>query len=77
MSRSFGYCRRSTGPLWQRWPSATGLVNPRYIPDARSFGDMGTDDVKQLEQENTRFKKIVAEKYLEIEVMREIAAKKW
>ena len=39
---------------------------------------MGTDDVKrlkQLEQENNRLKKIVAERDLEIEVMKEIAAK--
>jgi putative transposase len=41
---------------------------------------MGADDVrrlKQLEQENSRLKKIVAERDLEIEVMKEIAAKKW
>jgi putative transposase len=41
---------------------------------------MGTDDVrrlKALEQENSRLKKIVAERDLEIEVMKEIAAKKW
>ena len=44
----------------------------------KKFGDMGTDDVKrlkQLEQENNRLKKIVAERDLEIEVMKEIAAK--
>ena len=38
------------------------------------------DDVrrlKQLEQENARLKKLVAERDLEIEVMKEIAAKKW
>jgi putative transposase len=37
-------------------------------------------DVKRLralEQENTRLKKLVAERDLEIEVMKEIAAKKW
>ena len=41
---------------------------------------MGTDDVKrlkQLEQENNRQKKILAERDLEIEVMKEIALKKW
>ena len=46
----------------------------------KKFGDMCTDDVKrlkQLEQENNRLKKIVAERDLEIEVMKEIAAKKW
>jgi putative transposase len=41
---------------------------------------MSADDVKRLrllEQENTRLKKILAERDLEIEVMKEIAAKKW
>jgi len=41
---------------------------------------MGTDDVKrlkQLEQENNRLKKILAERDWEIEVMKEIAVKKW
>ena len=38
------------------------------------------DDVrrlKQLEAENARLKKLVAERDLEIEVMKEINAKKW
>jgi putative transposase len=46
----------------------------------KRFGDMGTDDVKRLrslEQENGRLKKILAERDLEIEVMKEIAVKKW
>lgn len=33
--------------------------------------------LKQLEQENARLKKLVAERGLDIEVMKEIAAKKW
>lgn len=44
------------------------------------FSGMNADDVKklrQLEQENARLKKILAERDLEIEVMKEIAAKKW
>jgi putative transposase len=46
----------------------------------RRFGTFQTDDVrrlKQLEAENARLKKLVAERDLEIEVMKEIAAKKW
>jgi putative transposase len=46
----------------------------------KRFGEMNTDDVKQfkvLEQENARLKKLLAERDLEIEVMKEIAAKKW
>jgi len=46
----------------------------------RRFGALQSDDVrrlKQLESENTRLKKLVAERDLEIEVMKEIAAKKW
>ncbi|RYD85738.1 MAG: IS3 family transposase, partial [Verrucomicrobiaceae bacterium] len=45
----------------------------------KKFGALGTDEVsrlKQLEIENGRLKKLVAEQDLEIEVMKEIAAKK-
>lgn len=46
----------------------------------KHFGGLESADVKrlrQLEQENARLKKMVAERDLEIEVMKEIAAKKW
>jgi putative transposase len=46
----------------------------------KRFGAFQGDDVrrlKQLEVENARLKKLVAERDLEIEVMKEIAAKKW
>jgi putative transposase len=46
----------------------------------KRFGSMNSDDVKQfknLEQENARLKKLLAERDLEIEVMKEINAKKW
>ncbi len=44
----------------------------------KRFGEMMTDDVKRLkalESENARLKKMVAERELAIEVMKEIAAK--
>jgi putative transposase len=46
----------------------------------KRFGEMTADDVKNLkalEQENARLKKLLAERDLEIEVMKEIARKKW
>ena len=46
----------------------------------KKVGALGGDEVrrlKQLEVENGRLKKLVAERDLEIEVMKEIAAKKW
>ena len=46
----------------------------------KRFGLLQADDVRrlrQLEQENARLKKLVAERDLEIEVMKEINAKKW
>ena len=46
----------------------------------KRFGAFQADDVrrlKQLEQENARLKKLVAERDLELEVMKEIGAKKW
>ena len=46
----------------------------------KRFGALQASDVKrlrQLEAENARLKKLVAERDLEIEVMKEVAAKKW
>jgi len=45
----------------------------------RRYGQLDTADVKQLrtlQQENARLKKLLAERDLEIEVMKEVAAKK-
>jgi putative transposase len=46
----------------------------------KKFGTMEVADtrrLKGLEIENARLKKLIAERDLEIEVMKEIAAKKW
>ena len=46
----------------------------------KRFGKLEPVDVKrlrQLEVENGKLKKLVAERDLEIEVMKEVAAKKW
>jgi putative transposase len=46
----------------------------------KRFGQLEAVDVKrlrQIESENVRLKKLLAERDLEIEVMKEIAAKKW
>jgi putative transposase len=46
----------------------------------KRFGTIEASDVrrlKALEAENGRLKKLVAERDLEIEVMKEIAAKNW
>lgn len=50
-----------------------------YIWQKR-FGEMEANDVKrlkELESENARLKKLLAERDLAIEVMKEINAKKW
>lgn len=46
----------------------------------KRFGKLEAVDVRRLralEQENARLKKLVAERDLELEVMKEVAAKKW
>jgi putative transposase len=46
----------------------------------KKYGDMDVADAKKLkslEAENGKLKKLLAERDLEIEVMKEIAAKKW
>ena len=45
-----------------------------------AYGELEVSDVRrlrELEQENARLKRLVAERDLEIDVMREIAQKKW
>ena len=46
----------------------------------KRFGKMEAVDVKrlrELERENSRLKRLIAERDLEIDVMKEIQAKKW
>ena len=46
----------------------------------KRFGKLEAVDVRrlrQLEQENAKLKKLVAERDLEIDVMKEVAARKW
>ncbi len=46
----------------------------------KRFGELRSEDVRrlrQLEAENARLQKLVAERDLEIEVMKEVAAKNW
>jgi putative transposase len=57
-----------------------GLSEQAIYTWKRRFGTLEASDVKRLkalEAENARLKKLVAERDLEIEVMKEIAAKKW
>jgi putative transposase len=52
---------------------------PDFYTWRKRFGGFQADDVRRLRQfdaENTRLKKLVAERDLEIEVMKEVAAKK-
>ncbi len=46
----------------------------------KKYGELDVTDVrrlKQLEQENARLMKLLAERDLEIEVMKEVSRKKW
>lgn len=57
-----------------------GISDQKIYLWRKRFGKLEAVDVKRLrhlEQENTKLKKLVAERDLEIEVMREVARKKW
>ena len=57
-----------------------GLSEQTIYTWRKRFGGLQADDVrrlKRIEQENARLKKLVAERDLEIEIMKEVAAKKW
>ena len=57
-----------------------GISEPMIYAWRKRFGGFGASDVrrlKQLEAENARLKKLVAERALAIEVRKEVAAKNW
>ena len=57
-----------------------GVSEPTVYAWRKRFGAMSVDETKrlrQLEIENARLKKLMVERDLEIEIMKEIAAKKW
>lgn len=57
-----------------------GISDATIYAWRKRFGQIEAADVKrlrQLEQENAKLKKLVAERDLEIDVMREVARKKW
>ena len=57
-----------------------GIAEQTLYVWRQRFGRLEAADVKrlrQLEHENSRLKKIVAERDLEIEVMKEVARKNW
>jgi putative transposase len=57
-----------------------GVTDTTFFRWKRRFGGLTTSEarrLRELEAENTRLKKLLAERDLAIEVMKEIAAKKW
>ena len=57
-----------------------GFSEASYYLWRSKFGGMSVPDakrLKELEAENARLKKLLAERDLEIEVMKEVTAKKW
>ena len=59
---------------------STGVSEKSIYTWRKQYGGLAVDEVRrlrQLEQENARLKKVLAERVLEIEVLKEIAAKKW
>jgi putative transposase len=56
------------------------VSEPTIYARRKHFGQMESADVKRLkmlEQENARLKKLLAESALDIQVLKEINAKKW
>jgi putative transposase len=57
-----------------------GISEQSFYRWRRKFGGMEVSDVKKLkslEDENRRLKKLLAERDLEVEVMKEVIEKKW
>ena len=74
-----GFCARRMLSRLPRWPSDTGSASRRSTRGKR-YGTLEVADVRrlrELEAENARLKKMLAERDLEIDVMKEISKKKW
>jgi putative transposase len=57
-----------------------GIAEQTFYRWRRRYGGLEVAEavrLRQLERENARLKKLVAERDLELEVMKEIVAKKW
>ena len=57
-----------------------GVSEPTFYRWRRAYGDMKVPEVRrlrELEQENGRLKRLVAERDLEIDAMKEVLSKKW
>jgi putative transposase len=57
-----------------------GLSEQTIYVWRRRFGGMNADDakrLKQLEAENAKLKKMLADRLLEIDILKEISSKKW
>lgn len=57
-----------------------GVTEQTYYRWKREYGGMEKDQMvrlKDLERENMRLKKIVAEQAMDIDALKEIASKKW
>ncbi len=58
---------------------AHGIAQPTYYGWKRKYGSMAEPDVKrlkELEKENARLKRLLAERDLEVDVMKEFLEKK-
>ena len=58
---------------------AHGIAQPTYYGWKRKYGSMNEPDVKrlkELEKENARLKRLLAERDLEVDVMKEFLEKK-
>jgi putative transposase len=57
-----------------------GITRTTFYRWKAKYGGMGSDDakrLKQLEDENRRLKKIVADQTLDMQILKEVIAKKW
>ncbi len=57
-----------------------GISEATFYRWRNKYGGLGPSDVarlKDLEKENARLKKLLAERDLEVEILKEINAKKW
>ena len=69
-----------SGQALRMYCRGKGISVATYYNWKKLFGSMEIEEVRQLrilERENARLKKLLAERVLEIDAMREVMRKKW
>lgn len=66
-----------SGVTVKEYCRAKGIHETTYYAWKKRFGTMEVGEVRSLQAENARLKRLLAERDLEIDIVKEVLKKKW